>query len=382
MNKSNSIEAIDRTDLSEQIKFRLDEISKIENFFHEETNQRKFCSKKLSKYVAVFDYIDQALIGVSISLFTSIVGKLVGIACASLTLFFSVATGIVKKLLNIKRNKKKKHDEILMLAKSKLNSIETLVSQALIDMEKSHEEFTTILKKKDKYEKMKDNLRSENEKYEIMRLSSVKSKTQMKNSEKVLSILCHQKNLFFFLCMYKMDSFALFTANAWRKNDAEVLEYGDKIQINQGHFQEKLGIANIADRTQYYSNEFKKMRCEIQECGKYQPCRMFIENTLAVEITMSAVKTQAAIFKSKFGVNQHDKVLRKQQSLGLRLKKLFPNENIIEEYFDLHYRTDFTFIKNTFQSQKLMKKDMLTEIQIVERKDKKNWKCLATTSIE
>ena len=167
----------------------------------------------------------------------------------------------------------------------------------------------------------------------------------MKNSEKVLSILCHQKNLFFFLCMYKMDSFALFTANAWRKNDVEVIEYGGKIWINQGHLQEKLDIANIADRTQYYSDEFLKMRCEIQACGKYHPCRMFIENTLAVEITMSAVKTQAAIFKSKFGVNQHDKVLRKQQSLGLRLKKLFPNENIIEEYFALHYRTDFTFKK-------------------------------------
>ena len=103
---------------------------------------------------------------------------------------------------------------------------------------------------------MKDNLRSENEKYEIMRLSSVKSKTQMKNSEKVLSILCHQKNLFFFLCMYKMDSFALFTANAQRKNDVEVIEYGGKIWINQGHLQEKLDIANIADRTQYYSDEF------------------------------------------------------------------------------------------------------------------------------
>ena len=64
------------------------------------------------------------------------------------------------------------------MAKSKLNSIETLISQALIDMEISHEEFITILKEKDKYEKMKDNLRSENEKsYEIIRLSSVKSKT-------------------------------------------------------------------------------------------------------------------------------------------------------------------------------------------------------------
>ena len=64
-----------------------------------------------------------------------------------------------------------------MLAKSKLTSIETLISQALIDMEISHEELITILKQKDKYEKMKDNLRSENEKYQIMRLSKVKSKT-------------------------------------------------------------------------------------------------------------------------------------------------------------------------------------------------------------
>ena len=64
-----------------------------------------------------------------------------------------------------------------MLAKSKLTSIETLISQALIDMEISNEELITILKQKDKYEKMNDNLRSENEKYEIMRLSKVKSKT-------------------------------------------------------------------------------------------------------------------------------------------------------------------------------------------------------------
>ena len=74
-----------------------------------------------------------------------------------------------------------------MLAKSKLNGIETLIWQALIDMNISHEEFITILKEKDKYEKMKDNSRSENEEYvsndssckathEIMRLSSIKSK--------------------------------------------------------------------------------------------------------------------------------------------------------------------------------------------------------------
>ena len=115
--------------------------------------------------------------GVSNISFTSILGGPVGIASASLTLIFSVTTGIVKKLLNITKNKKKKYDKILMLAKGKLNSIETLMSQALIDLDISHEEFITILKEKDKYERMKENLRSENEEYKIMRLSSIKSKS-------------------------------------------------------------------------------------------------------------------------------------------------------------------------------------------------------------
>ena len=75
------------------------------------------------------------------------------------------------------RKKKRKHDKILMLAKSKLNSIDTLISQALIDMDISHEEFITILKEKDRYEMMKDNLKNKNGKsFEIMRFNSVKSK--------------------------------------------------------------------------------------------------------------------------------------------------------------------------------------------------------------
>ena len=170
MNESNSIEPIGKNILPEQTKF------------YEEINQRKSCSKKLNKYVEAFDYIDKILIvssaissGVSVISFTTIVGAPVGIAGASLTLSFSLTTGIVKKLLNITRNQNKKHDEILMLAKSKLNSIETLISQALIDMDIRHEEFVTILKKKIKYEKMKENLSSENEEYKIMRLSSMKS---------------------------------------------------------------------------------------------------------------------------------------------------------------------------------------------------------------
>ena len=91
----------------------------------------------------------------------------------------------------------------------------------------------------------------------------------------------------------------------------------------------KLDIANIADRIQYSFSEFEKMRREIQECGKYQPCRIFIKNNLAVEIAMSYVKTHTVIFRDKIGVNQHDKVLRKQQSLGLRLKRIFPNKDML-----------------------------------------------------
>ena len=137
----------------------------------------------MSKYITSFDYIDKILIvlsaatgGVSIVSFTSVIGLPVGIGNASFTLIFSLTTGIIKKLLNITRNKKKKHDKILMLAKSKFNSIEILISQALIDMDISHEEFFTILKEKDRYEMMKDNLRdkNENEKQEIIKLDSIK----------------------------------------------------------------------------------------------------------------------------------------------------------------------------------------------------------------
>ena len=139
--------------------------------------------KKISKYVSGFYYIDKVLIvlsaassGVCITSCASVVGVLVGIASASFTLIFSLITGIIKKLRSITRNKKKKHDKILMLAKSKLDSIETLVSQALIDTDINHEKFNAIIREKQKYERMKENLRKVSEKQENMRLNSVTSK--------------------------------------------------------------------------------------------------------------------------------------------------------------------------------------------------------------
>ena len=173
---------IDKTKLLDQTKLRLYEIKNIENYFINEINERKSCSKKLNKYFTIFDYIDKILIilraiasGISIISFTSVTGTSVGIESASFNLSFSLSTGIIKKLLNMIRNKKKKHDKILMLAESKFNSIEILISQALNDLDISHEEFKMILNEKDKDEKMKYNLISENgdEKQETTKLSSI-----------------------------------------------------------------------------------------------------------------------------------------------------------------------------------------------------------------
>ena len=114
----------------------------------------------MSKYIAAFNYSGKILIsetssGISIISHSSIFGISVGLASASFTLIISATVGIMKTLLKITRKKQEKHNKIVMLAKSKLNSIETLMPQALIDLNISHEGFKTILNEKKKYEQMK-----------------------------------------------------------------------------------------------------------------------------------------------------------------------------------------------------------------------------------
>ena len=93
---------VNKINLSAQTKFRLDEISRIENYFIEEINQRKSFSRKLNKYVTAFDYIDKVLIvlsatsgGVCIISSASVVGAPFGIAGAIFSLIFSVTTAII-----------------------------------------------------------------------------------------------------------------------------------------------------------------------------------------------------------------------------------------------------------------------------------------------
>ena len=126
-------------------------------------------SKRLSKYIASFDYFYKSLIvlsvktgSISITSFATVIGTTAGMIGASFSLAFSNFTEIIKNLLKTTRNKTKKHNKIVMLAKSKLNSIESKILKALMDNEISHEDFETIINEEKKYRELKESIRMMN----------------------------------------------------------------------------------------------------------------------------------------------------------------------------------------------------------------------------
>ena len=145
-------------------KYRLDEINKIRDYFNNEIKERKDIIKKLNKYLVSFDYLDKIFIALPasfgrLSIVVKLVGTPAGIAGSSLTLILTIGTGISKSLLNVTKKRKKKHNKIIVLAKNKLNMIDTLLSSALNDSEISHEEFTNIINEANIYENIKENIK-------------------------------------------------------------------------------------------------------------------------------------------------------------------------------------------------------------------------------
>ena len=133
--KMNNI--IELTDVN---KYRLDEINKIRDYFNNEIKERKDRIKKFNKYLVSFDYLDKIFITLSASFgtlsiasYASVVGIPAGITGASLTLVLTTGTSISKSLLKLTKKRKKKHNKIIVLAKNKLNMIDTLLSSALND---------------------------------------------------------------------------------------------------------------------------------------------------------------------------------------------------------------------------------------------------------
>ena len=155
--------------ISNDQQFRLNKINEIKDYFIAEIRERELMRKNLRKYIASFDYLDQSLIvlsvatgSISIISFATAIGVPVGIMSASCNLAFPVTPGLVKTFLKTIRNKKKKHNKIVMLARSKLNSIESKISEALINNEISHEDFMTILNEEKKYQELKESIRMMN----------------------------------------------------------------------------------------------------------------------------------------------------------------------------------------------------------------------------
>ena len=148
--------------LNDKQHFRPNELMKLKIISSQRIKKRELMSKRLSKYIAFCDYFDKSLIvlsatsgSISIASFATVIGTPAGIASAviasaSCSLTFSLFTGIVKKLLKT-QNKKKKHNKIIVLARSKLNSIESKVSEALINSEITHEDFMIIINEEKKY---------------------------------------------------------------------------------------------------------------------------------------------------------------------------------------------------------------------------------------
>ena len=138
--------------ISNEQQFRLNKINEIKHYFSAEIKERELISKNISKYIASLDYFDKTLNvlsilsgSISIASFAASIGAPAGIIGASCGLTFLVTSVFVKKFLKTIRNKKKKQYKIVMLARSKLNSIESKISKALMDNEIRHEDFETII---------------------------------------------------------------------------------------------------------------------------------------------------------------------------------------------------------------------------------------------
>ena len=153
-------------DLNDQQQFRLNKKSEARDYFIDEIRERELMSKRFSKYIAIFDYFDKSLIVLSVTSgsisnasFGTVIEAPVGIASSSFSLAFSMSTGFVKKLLKTTRNKKKKHNKIVMLARSKLKSIDSKISEAFINNEISHEDFTAVINEERNYRELKESIR-------------------------------------------------------------------------------------------------------------------------------------------------------------------------------------------------------------------------------
>ena len=155
--------------ISNEQQFRLNKVNEIKDYFLAEIRERELISKNICKYIASLKYFDKSLIvlsilsgSISIASFATVIRAPTGIIGASCGLTFPNTSRFVKTFFKKTTDHKKNHNKIVMLARSKLNSIEGKISKALIDNEISHEDFETIINEEKKYRELKERIRMMN----------------------------------------------------------------------------------------------------------------------------------------------------------------------------------------------------------------------------
>ena len=164
--------------------------------------------------------------------------------------------------------------------------------------------------------------------------------------------------------MYKMYTFSI---NTWNKIDVEAIKYNGEKWVNENYLEKVISYKNLTgNRTQQYSDELKKKRCEIQDCEDFQPCRKFIAEKLTIHLIIDIKTVKAGELKTRLGFNQLDPIMTKQQSIGLRIRKTFPNEKIIEDF----YVKKFDYMIYFY----LSKRKLAIEVHELGHKDRKSEK--------
>ena len=153
--------------LEDQSNYRLNELIKIKDYFNEEIQYQQFLTNKLSKYLTIFDYSNKILTVVltvfsETNIFSNIKNKQsLGLVTSAFSLLFSLSFGIIIKLQQETKLRKKKHNKLFYLAKNKLDCIELLISNSIKDGIIDHDEFLEILKEKKQYDSLKNEDKTE-----------------------------------------------------------------------------------------------------------------------------------------------------------------------------------------------------------------------------
>ena len=148
--------------------YRLNELSEIEAYFLNEIEVREQIAKKTKRFNIITGIVDRGLItstvitgGISLGAFAGGIGLPVGIALCGTSLLLSPATAITRKSFKVFTVKQEKHDVIMLLAQSKLDSIANIISQAMQDRDISPTEFHKVLQEVEKYRKLKADIRNQ-----------------------------------------------------------------------------------------------------------------------------------------------------------------------------------------------------------------------------